>query len=181
MFDEPENIAQKCSEGNTITSEHKDDPKNGKKNSKRYRSFPSFVSFLEEEPFYDDKLIKYLVYGKEICPTTNKEHWQGAVYFKNPVSIKQAQKILKIGNSHMETVQKSNNIEDAYNYCKKDGKFKEFGSIPKQGKRTDLDEVKNEIVSGLVTVDDIAIENPMMFHQYGRTLERIEDIVMRQK
>jgi len=69
----------------------------------------------------------------------------------------------------------------------KDGKVKpinpefvEWGDIPSQGQRGDLKRVRDEIVAGK-SVDEIALEDPLMFHQYGRTLSRIEDILLRKK
>lgn len=56
----------------------------------------------------------------------------------------------------------------------------EWGECPKQGQRTDLDEIKNQIVAGK-KVDEIVLETPMVYHQYGRTLEKIEQIVLRKQ
>lgn len=171
------NSAHKCSTGNTTAVEQTSGPK---KINKRVRFFPNFTSFLEEEPFYDETRIKYLIYGKETCPTTGKNHWQGAVYFFDKVSIKFAQSILKIGNSHMETITKGDELS-AIMYCKKEGNYKEFGTPPHQGHRKDLESIKNEILSNKLKVKDIIISNPIMYHQYGRTLEKIENINMRKK
>jgi len=177
-----ENLNLKCPEkcpevprGNT-----RDPGQNTSSSKNRVRFFPSFTSFLVTEPVWDDKKMKYLIYGKEICPTTQKQHWQGAVYFFDKVSLKQAQKILQIGNSHMETVVKDSEA-GAVEYCKKDGDFKEFGIKPKQGKRNDLECVADLIIKQELTVDDLVVENPMLYHQYGRTLHKLEDIALRKK
>lgn len=159
---------QKCPEGNTKSSGH---------SNQRVRWFPSFTSFLQTEPVWNPDKMKYLCYGKEICPTTKKEHWQGCVYFFDKVSIKQAQNLLGIGKSHMEFIMKTT-YDECIEYCKKDGISKEFGSMPVQGRRTDLEALKDDIISGKTTVDEIIINNPVIFHQYGRTLEKIEDIKM---
>ena len=145
----------------------------------RWRFFPSFTSFLETEPAWDEKKMKYLIYGAEICPKTGKSHWQGAVYFKNEISLKSAQKLLNIGKSHIETFTKTTTSE-AINYCRKDGKFKEFGEEPEQGKRKDLKIIRDEILAGR-SVESIGMENPIIYHMYGRTLNWIEDNVMRDK
>lgn len=160
----PKKNAHKCPEGNTI-------PQGGN----RVRFFPNFTSFLETEPTYDSEKMRYLIYGSETCPDTGKHHWQGAVYFKDKCSVKTAQKLLNIGLSHMEFIQKSGDAEDAIEYCKKEGSFKEFGEFPQQGKRTDLLDLRDRILEG-TSVDEILIENPNMFHQYGRTLSALEDI-----
>jgi len=164
--------AQKCPKGNTELL--------GKnKPSGRDRWFPSFTSYLEEEPFFDDNHMKYLGYGAETCPKTGRKHWQGCVYFYDKVSIKMAQKLLHIGNSHMENIMITS-TENCVEYCKKEGNHKEFGEMPKQGKRNDLEVLRTEIVEGR-TVDNIIMEHPMIYHQYGRTIEKIADIVLRKK
>lgn len=160
--------AQKCPKGNTETFGQ----------NLRMRWFPSFTSYLETEPHYDKEKIKYLCYGKEICPTTNKEHWQGCVYFFDKVSLKQAQKILEIGNSHMESIMLTD-MDTCAGYCKKDGLSKEYGNLPAQGRRNDLQEICEDITSGQTSVDEILLSNPIMYHQYGRTFEKTEDLRMR--
>lgn len=70
------------------------------------------------------------------------------------------------------------NDNDNYIYCSKDGKYKEFGEKSNQGARTDLDKVKQEIIDGK-KVDEIVMEDPFFYHQYGRTLHKIEDLRMR--
>jgi hypothetical protein len=52
------------------------------------------------------------------------------------------------------------------------------GTPKLQGKRTDLNAVKDEILNGK-KVDDIVLESPMIYHQYGRTLREIEQIKSR--
>lgn len=165
--------AQKCPEGNTDNLWAED--------GKRYRWFPSFTSFLENEPHYDESKMKYLCYGAEVCPTSGRKHWQGCVYFYDKKSISSAQKLLKIGKSHIEFIQKSDDSADSTNYCKKDENYKEFGQMPVQGKRTDLEALIRDIKEGTLTTNEIVLSNPVMYHQYGRTLEKAEDLVKRKK
>lgn len=175
--------AQKCPEGNTNTS--------GQNLNGRVRHYPSFTYYPYDAsgnllldasgdiqtPHFHEELVKYLIYGLETCPTTGRWHWQGEVYFYDKVSLKTAQKILIIGKSHMENFLKFDAIA-SNNYCKKEGHYFEFGTPPAQGRRTDLDALKNDIMSGHLKVDEIILSNPIMYHQYGRTLEKIEDLKM---
>ena len=72
------------------------------------------------------------------------------------------------------------NREALIAYCKKDCDFVEFGGNEGQGKRTDLNKLKAEIINGK-SVDDICMDNPELVHQYGRTLDRIEAIALRKR
>jgi hypothetical protein len=71
---------------------------------------------------------------------------------------------------------------------KKNEKYKNFRTSrldedderPKQGERTDLNVLRDEILAGK-SVQEIALENPDGFHQYGRTLKKLETIALRRK
>lgn len=75
-----------------------------------------FTSYLLTRPFYDTEKVRKLVYQREVCPKTQRFHWQAAVEFYDEQTTKQAQKILCIGNSHMEFMRGT--VEDQ-KYCKK--------------------------------------------------------------
>lgn len=137
----------------------------------------TFTSFEKVAPVFDDKKFKFLAYGKEICPTTQKLHYQGFACMKESMTLGSMKKAL--GKSiHLEIMK--GNLEDNIKYCSKDGNYEEFGIKPQQGARKDLEALKNNILEGK-RVDEIVLENPMLYHQYGRTLNKIEDIVLRKK
>lgn len=144
-----------------------------------------FTSYDENEPFHefeedekDENQCKYLLYGREICPTTGKKHFQGFCYFFEKVSIAKAKKYLKIKNGWFQYA--FCGLKENYDYCTKEGDFTEYGVKPEQGKRKDLNELKDDILNGK-SVDDICCEMPVMYHQYGRTLNRIEGIWLRKQ
>ncbi len=56
----------------------------------------------------------------------------------------------------------------------------EEGTISSQGKRTDLLEIRDSILSGR-SVDDLVVDDPLTYHQYGRTLHKLEDIALRKR
>jgi len=85
----------------------------------------------------------YLIYGKEVGDS-GTPHLQGYVYFENSKSFSKITKLLP--HCHLE-VQKGTGCE-ASDYCKKDGAYKEFGTLPSQGKRNDIKTVKEEILQG---------------------------------
>jgi len=88
-------------------------------------------------------IATYLIYGKEVGDS-GTPHLQGYVYFENSKSFSKITKLLP--HCHLE-VQKGTGCE-ASEYCKKDGDYKEFGTLPSQGKRNDIKTVKDEILSG---------------------------------
>lgn len=152
---------------NSLTTVHEFDK------TKRYRSW-CFTKY-GDEPFYDESIMKYLCYGIETCPTTGRLHYQSYVFFKNAKAFDPVRKLL---DAHVAPIRGT--VQDNIKYCSKDGEFFEFGERPIKGKRTDLIEIKNRIVEG-TSVDTLAMENPDLYHQYGRTLERLETIALRQR
>jgi hypothetical protein len=56
-----------------------------------------------------------------------------------------------------------------------------FGVKPKQGFRNDLEGIKDSILEQKLSVEEICIQNPNLYHQYGRTLNKLEDIALRKR
>lgn len=140
---------------------------------------------------------RYLIFAKEIGEQ-GTPHLQGYVYFDNAKSLKRMKKYLPRANLSERYVDST--AENCAKYCKKgeqphaewvalkdkgqnygkNADFEEYGQIKQQGKRVDLIEIKNEIVAGR-DVEDIMMETPEIYHQYGRTLDKIQDVVLRRK
>lgn len=119
---------------------------------------------------------RYVTCGKEVG-ASGTPHLQGFVYFVNKQTMKAVSRVLP--RARLD-VAKGNDFEN-FAYTTKEGDvLVVHGRAPCQGARGDLEELRDEVVKGL-SVDDIALENPHMYHQFGRTLSRIEDIVMRRK
>lgn len=104
-----------------------------------------FTSFENEPPKFQDG-IKYLCFGRERCPKTNKMHYQGYVEFECGVSLAGAKRRLASPAAHLEA--RKGTASQARDYCKKDGEFLEFGTISRQGKRSDLEAVRAAISDG---------------------------------
>lgn len=143
-----------------------------------------FTSYNDAPPLFTPTNMKYLCYSPEICPTTKRKHFQGYCNFKNAKSISSASKCLgKISVFKCNGSPSQNRIYCGAEDYEKDGKVKlknplfvEHGVLPQQGKRTDLDELITDILEGDTNIEDIISTNPIQFHQYGRTLEKAEDI-----
>lgn len=139
--------------------------------SGRYRNVCITSYDMSYKPELTDKM-SFICGQHELCPTTNRDHWQIYVEFKDQVSLKQLQKIWPGG--HFEA-RKAKNPEDAAQYCQDDetyvdGRFR-FGTISKQGKRTDLEEVQRDIDAGF-SIADVAREHFTPFCRYHKSFEK---------
>ncbi len=81
--------------------------------------------------------VVYGVVGKEVGES-GTPHLQGFVIFKHAVTFATAKRRI-CQRAHIETARAG--AEAASNYCKKDGDFQEFRTLPQQGRRSDLEAV----------------------------------------
>lgn len=127
-----------------------------------------------DEDLWDPADMSYMFYGLEKCPTTNRLHHQGWYITHNSRSERAMCKRLGCWTRIMR-----GNYTHNWKYCEKDGQIVEKGTRPKQGQRSDLNQLKDQIVNKQKTPEDVAMETPILYHQYGRTLNTIHDIVLR--
>lgn len=114
----------------------------------------------------------YLVYGKE-TGDSGTPHLQGFVIFPRSVRLATAKRSIS-NRCHVEAARGTS--KQASDYCKKDGDFEEFGTLPgeQQGKRTDWDRYRDwvESLGRLPTKREIIRYNPSLFARYSsRCLE----------
>lgn len=100
----------------------------------------------EELSKFENIEVKYIVYGKEICPTTQRKHLQGYMYFQDKVSMKWIKEKLGIKRIHLESA--NGTAEQNRKYCTKEGEYVERGERPQQGRRSDIAFVREIIKSG---------------------------------
>lgn len=104
--------------------------------------------------------IGYLVYQKEVG-AQGTPHLQGYVYFQNPKTMAGCKKSLvalcdaTMRGVHLERARGTS--QENKDYCTKadtrvEGPF-EFGDVPRQGARTDLEEIKSLIDAGAKEAD----------------------------
>lgn len=167
----PQKVPTKSSKGNTKALDDKSKPT--KKRPERFCNFV-FTLFAEEPLEYDPEKMQWLAYGKETCPTTGRLHWQSFVGFHQDISGFMLKKYLKDKtglNPHFEGMKGS--IYHNEVYCSKEGTLQKFGTFPNQGLRSDLLWWKERIMEGTHKPSDILLENPVFYHQYGRTIKDI--------
>lgn len=132
-----------------------------------------FTDYELDIKFYDTlEGATYIIIGDEICPDTGRQHWQGYVYFKNPRSIKRVINLLR--PRHVE--QAKGSPKQNRTYCTKEGKIiLEKGTLPQQGQRKDLEEIKEKILSGC-SEEKIANDHFPTWCQYHRSLSRFRQL-----
>lgn len=151
----------------------------------------TFNNWETHQPDAWDKFKQLGDYGcvaPEVAPTTGTPHLQGYLYFQNKKTKGKLIKLFPKCSFRPANGNAKENRQYIFGpYDDGNGKHKDFnpeaiewGSMPMQGARADLDSLRDQIQNG-TKVDDIAIENPFMYHQYGRTLNKIEDLMMRKK
>jgi len=120
-----------------------------------------------------DLRIRYIVFGYETAPTTGTPHLQGYISFDRTVRRNVVGPIL--GNrAHIEPMRGT--PQQASDYCKKDGDFEEYGTLPVvQGSRVDLQDfiaaVRDE---GPFDNRELLERFPMVVARYPRFVELVQ-------
>lgn len=131
-----------------------------------------FTSFEEMPPLYIEEEMTYLCYEREVCPTTQRLHWQCYVEFKSYKRLKTV--ISHFATKHYDGYQAhvvccNGTPSQNRTYCSKEyvkgdliANFKEYGIISpdqKPGKRTDITKMVERIEQGS-TIGSILREIP---------------------
>jgi hypothetical protein len=104
---------------------------------------------------FTPEVVRYAVWQREVCPTTNRRHFQGYIVLRNPSRFTAVAALLPAG-THIEAC--SGSDDDNVRYCTKDdsrdtepdsGPFY-FGTreVVGRGKRSDLHDVKTLLDTG---------------------------------
>lgn len=89
---------------------------------------------------------KYHVFGKEIGVKDKTPHLQGYVEWASGKTLLSLKKLSP--RAHWAVRAKGSNAKAAAEYCKKDGDVFESGTISNQGKRKDIDELRDALDDG---------------------------------
>ncbi|UOF81147.1 rep protein [Circoviridae sp.] len=127
----------------------------------------------EYKKLFDDEDLKYIVIGDEVTKS-GKRHYQ--CYLQ----LHQARNFWPIlfnrfpGISHIKETMKGE--WNASKYCRKEGKYVEYGDPPAQGQRLDLDGFSKSIENGF-TDKEIQSQHPIEFIKYFRSIEAVRNAV----
>ena len=117
-----------------------------------------------EKPInFDKEKIKYIIYGYELCPTNNREHYQGFAIFNRTVRLPQAKRCVGGGDrTHIKP--RRGTRDQARDYCRKDGNVFEWGRFDPMTKE-DLFKQPIEILKK---------DYPEFYCRYHRGLEKLQ-------
>ena len=120
-----------------------------------------FTCFDTEMCEFNKENVKYICYGREVCPTTQKEHLQGFAMFKRTCRMPKAKEWLGSKEIHVES--RKGTRDQAREYCKKDGKFWEWGEYERLSNKEMLK----------MPVNYIKENEPLLFVRYHNGIEKL--------
>lgn len=126
-----------------------------------------------ETVFKSDDNIRYICYGREVCPTTKKEHYQGWLQLEKPRTLSSLKKNI-CNQTHFEGCRGTELHNEKY--CTKDGNFTKLGEFKTQGQRTDLEGIFAQIEEN-VDLQSIASNNPVLFCKYRNGINQYISMV----
>lgn len=99
---------------------------------------------------YTDNICNYIIFGKEICPTTNRPHLQCYAELTSQMRLGALKRIIP-NNAHIIACDGSG-IQNKI-YCSKDDQYIELGIMKKPGKRNDIKILKERVMNNENIVD----------------------------
>lgn len=119
---------------------------------------------------------RYLIYGKEVAPSTGTPHLQGFIYFENARSFKALKTVLPW---RIVPRYKTSTNEQAIEYCKKENNWVEYGTPPKQGAREDIKDARTAVFEDKMSIREIAQFASFQGLKHAEALQRYIDPPMR--
>lgn len=144
--------------------------------AQRSRRF-AFTDFdLHDIAWYLQANPTYVIYGVETCPDTGRLHHQG--YMELPQATTWSALQAKLPGVHLQEARRGQKAN--VTYCKKGGNFHEWGNPGHQGKRSDLEDLREIMDDASLPVKrrlaEVAKRNLTVFLMYRRGLEAYADI-----
>lgn len=115
-----------------------------------------------------DGVFSYLIYGREVAPSTGTPHLQGYAELEKQTRIGTIRKLLP--KMHVERAKGSAKQNKAY--CSKSEDVVEMGEARQQGKRSDLEGVMRDIDAG-ASLEDIRKKYPSDYIRYKKSITEV--------
>jgi len=130
---------------------------------------PTTWDTLDIEQAKQHEHFQYIITAIE-KGTEGTEHIQGYIHFRKPIRFNALKSILQ--RAHLE--QRKGSLRQAIEYCKKEGKWKEEGQLPKSGAESTKEKWANIIkLAREGRLDDIEKESPAIYIRYMATLRSL--------
>lgn len=144
-----------------------------------------FTSFknINIEDIVDDR-VRYIVFQRELCPSTNNEHTQGYLELTVPLRVSGIRGI--VGDSSVHCESRKGTREQARAYCMKEetrvagpwekGLWEKGG----QGSRNDLKELCDKIINGEDKKKSI-LDHAVTYVKYHKGIDKLKGLCMDQR
>ena len=125
-----------------------------------------------EEVKIQELLCDFMIYGRE-AGLLGTPHLQGYIYFEKRKNFSTTKNLFPI-RTHLEKSRGSpkQNIE----YCSKDKDIYTKGNPPEQGKRSDLEDIREEIELHNPSIKDLTTNYPAIFARYPKFIEHCRNL-----
>jgi len=121
---------------------------------------------------------KWIVVGRETCPTTGRLHLQGACVLKKQTAFSVVKSMPGLTGAHIELMKGTPDQSRVYCF-KEDKEAYEYGAMPKSGKRNDL-HTAIELLREGDTIDDLIrkADTPIIatFVRYPKGLTNVSQV-----
>lgn len=131
---------------------------------KKFRAFCLTLWTDEQLEYFKKQEYRYLCYAPEICPDTEKFHWQAYVYFNNQRSLEKLWKDCPDCRIKPANGTGKENRQYIFGPYNKNGKYKpenpdaeEYGELPRQGTGAELVAFRKAIQEGK-RGDDLSVD-----------------------
>ena len=128
-------------------------PREDKRPKCRYWMLTGF----EAEPVFDNFTMQAMRVGREICPTTNRDHYHACIQFVDEIRMTTIKNIFPKQNLGM----KKGSRTEFFAYAKKEGDFTDYGMPDHgtQGERNDFAELIESVEEG-VSFSNLMLKHP---------------------
>jgi hypothetical protein len=172
--------------------------------AKRHASYPftinnytqaeldALIALTRNEEVCHQLGIRLLVFGKEVAPTTGTPHLQGYIHFR-PNSSKSMQATHRIPGMRRAALMANQRgtPQQCVDYCTKGEEnipgseqakilgetYWQYGTVPEQGKRTDLQETLKVFTTSGFNLKQVAIQCPDQFVKYHRGFQAMASLI----
>lgn len=124
-----------------------------------------------EKIFKENGQLRFVAWGKEICPKTKRPHLQGFLQMKTTVRFAAIKKMCNYQGLNLRVMM--GRFDQNEKYCSKEGKYTKCGEWVTQGHRSDLEAVVDDIVTTGGDVEQIMEEHPESYMKFHGGIDKL--------